>query len=379
MQAAAPTEWHVEAIPRGERDGRLVQLTSAPIISDMPRPCQAFTPDGRRLVFTRRPAPYGSRELWLADFGSGALQQLTVQDDAVAPAMSPDGRCVYFLNGHSPVELRRVWLDSLKVETVAAARVEGPALDAGSVRGDGGAYVATAYLGDQTWGLLRFELGSGHAHIIEQGPALHTARAQYDPGGERRLLVAESRGALAVHPAVLPVPPLGLGLTARVLDDSGTRDLPVALGGTDLDLLVTNPCWVGTTGRVLGALMHRDAPDRAFGADRIVATTPGEEERVVVGYGHSYAHPSVSRDGRWWVCDEADTGDLYLGSTWTGRAVQLVRTGASWGTPGYTRPRPMLSPDGSRVAYISDATGVPQLYVARVSDEVRAKVEGKAG
>lgn len=370
-QPSTKHTWHAEAVPRAARDGRLVQLTSAPLISDLLRPGQVFTPDGRRLLFSRRQAPHMPRELWLADLGTCALLRLCTDPDAAAPALSPDGRCLYYLRNRSPLQLRRLWLETLEAETVVTTDLAGPALDCGTVRADGGAYVATVQLAERSWGLLRFELGSRHVHLIGQGPELYNAQPQYEPSTGRRLLVTENHAVPPVHPELTP--PLPLGLVPRVVDDRGTRDLPVELGGTDLELLVTHPCWAGATGRVLGALLCRPTPDQAFKADRIVAATPGEQQRQLVAHGHSFAHPTTCRNGRWWVCDEAETGDVYVGSLWTGRVTQLVRTGASWGTPTYTRP--LLSPDGTMVVYVSDATGVPQLYVARIEDDLRARLE----
>jgi Tol biopolymer transport system component len=373
IQTCASRTCYAEAIPRGAGDGSLVQLTSTPLISDLLRPADAFTPDGRRVLFTRRHAPHLPRELWLADLTTCALSPVCTDPHAVAPALSPDGRCLYYLRNCPPLQLQRVWLETGESETVLTTDLEGPALDCGTVRADGGAYAATVQVAEKSWALLRFELGSGHAHLIGQGPELYSARPQYEPSAGRRLLVAESHTEPPLCSGVTP--PLPLNLIPRVVDDTGAWHLPVALGGTDLELLVTDPCWAGATGRVVGALMCRVAADQAFKPDRLVATTPGQEDRQTVGYGHRFAHPSTSRDGRWWACDEAQTGDVYVGSLWTGRAALLVRTGASWGTPTYTQPRPLMSPDGTRVVYVSDVTGVPQLYVARISEELRAKLE----
>jgi TolB protein len=58
----------------------------------------AWSPDGRRLVFTRGPA--GRRDLYVMTASGRGLTRLTRRGDADAPAWSPDGRWIVFSAGH---------------------------------------------------------------------------------------------------------------------------------------------------------------------------------------------------------------------------------------------------------------------------------------
>jgi len=167
----------------------------------------------------------------------------------------------------------------------------------------------------------------------------------------------------------------GYGADLHVIDDEGGNMRDVAMGRTDMEMIQGHQCWVGKTGRVLSTLVRRDTPDEAFRSDRIVTVTPGQSDREIVGLGQEFSHPNVSHDARWWVCDEFGTGDLFIGSMRTHKYALLAHSGSSFGSPQYTHPHPAFSPDGTKVLYNSDMTGVPQVYVAEVPAALPAELD----
>ena len=89
-------------------------------------------------------------------------------------------------------------------------------------------------------------------------------------------------------------------------------------------------------------------------------------------------HGAVSNDGRWFVSDgqTPNRNPLLLISLETGAAETLAWPNAS--IEGGHRKRahvhPSFSPSGRYIVYTSDRSGVPQVYVVPVAEEVRARL-----
>lgn len=377
MEAPAARTWHREYIHRVDYDTRVpsVQLTSAPMIHQTLLPADAmFTPDSRRVVYSRRQVPDMPRELWLADLLTYDLRRLTDEPDVRAPAVAPDGTCLYYISRTDRVALRRLDLQTFERETVLVTDLIGEVSEGGSVRHDSGAYVVGGRSGPQTWALMRCDLSRREAEIIYESDALYDPRPQYSPAMCGDILFQENHGCLlddSSYPALVPT---GYGTDLHVISDDGSSLRDVSLGRSDVEMVRGHHCWAGDSGRVLTSLLRRETPDRAFAADQLVAATPGGQSREVVGRGPAFAHAAVTLDGQWWVAEESNSADLFVGSLNTRRQTLLLHTGASYGSPDYTRPRPMFTPGGRSVVYGSDATGIPQLHVAQIEDEVLFKL-----
>ncbi len=127
--------------------------------------------------------------------------------------------------------------------------------------------------------------------------------------------------------------------------------------------------WLGRTGRYQGTLKW---PGRG-----VQIMDRGGARPNVIATGPHFWHSSASLDGEWIVADTnaADEG-IWLISVPTRRKERLCYAGASNADWEHTHPRPSLSDDGRMAAFTSDATGVPQVYVVSVPDEMRARMTG---
>ncbi len=110
-------------------------------------------------------------------------------------------------------------------------------------------------------------------------------------------------------------------------------------------------------------------PDRA-----ILRLAVGQEKPRRVACGPYFWHSASTLDGEWIVADTnwPDVG-LQLVHVPSGRFGTLCFPQSSMGHPQWSHPHPQFSPDGRSVVFTSDATGIPQVFLARVSDEIRER------
>jgi len=373
MAAPAGRTWHREYIPRVDPDtgARYMQLTSAPMIHETLQPGPAmFTPDSRRVVYSRRQALDMPRELWIADLATLDLRRLTDEAIVKAQAVAPDGLALYYIVEEPMVSLVRLDLESFEREVWITTDLITETQDVGTIRHDGRAYVAGGTVGPGTWALVRFDLQARTAQTFHESDAVWSAQPQYSPAECGDVLFRENHGGLFDEYGRPLVLSSGYGADLHVIRDDGSDLRDVNVGRTDTEMLQGSHCWAGDSGRVAVPLLWRDTPDRAFAPDRIVTITPGGHNRDTIGHGPAFAHTAITADGQWWVAEESRSSDLFVGSVNTHRQSMLLHTRASYGSPTYTQPRPLLTPRGRDVVFGSDATGVPQLHLAHIDDEV---------
>jgi len=91
-----------------------------------------------------------------------------------------------------------------------------------------------------------------------------------------------------------------------------------------------------------------------------------ESDTIRLGHGVS------SRDGRWFISDSQEPGrnELVLVDLESGEAQVLCWPNASIteGHDAFAHVHPSFSPGGNYVAFTSDRTGTPRVYVVPVGD-----------
>ncbi|MBM3494452.1 MAG: hypothetical protein FJX72_09070 [Armatimonadetes bacterium] len=331
---------------------RVIQLTSYPT----PAMClfyaaTNFTPDSATLILTCqraacRTAPW---DLWSVNADGSDLRQMTDSDGCGGFALAPDGKAVYF---HRDGAVWRIDMEDLTEE-----RVAGLAPGAGGGHGfmsPDGAYYFTASQTPGNSGLVRGAVPTVYrvrtdgtevvAHVPEQSDpwTLHSA----SPGGHGLLAIATSER----------------GKEYRLLG----HDFAVA-GIYTRTHDFAHSTFLGRTAEIQGCALP---PDRA-----LLRLAVGEETPRNVATGPYFWHSASTLDGEWIVADTnwPDVG-LQLVHVPTGRFGTLCHPRSSEGHPQWSHPHPQFSPDGRCVLFNSDATGVPQAYLARIPDELRERI-----
>ncbi len=163
--------------------------------------------------------------------------------------------------------------------------------------------------------------------------------------------------------------------------DGGTESEPVCIDTRTLEPIemrlergpyeTAHNCWLGRTGRYHATLQM---PGRGV----ILMSRDGREPELVAE-GPYFWHSGASTDGEWIVADSnwPDEG-LWLINVRTKKRERLCFTGASQGHPQSTHTHANLNDDGTMAVFDSDATGITQVYVVSVPDEMRARLGADA-
>lgn len=339
------------------------QMTRHPSINHLSHCLQdSFTPDGRGLIFTSHRS--GGPQLFEANFPGGLIRQLTdgAPVQPFSPVMDPEGELIYFVRGGS------VWsIDRSNLEERCIASFGQAQLGECSLAGEW--ITASARQGSQPGLVVGRIDGTGWDFI----PFSRTV----------------------IHPQFHPLEPDWIEFGAdppprmhRVRRDGWGL---ACLHRNDPDEFVVHEAFLGDTGDLVfvvwpGALRRMDW------------TT--QEMRTIAEFNAWHVRPN--RDGTLVVCDtnHPDEG-LFLVDAETGvrRQVCLSESsnqGSRWKQsqgpptgdpeaagvspaafeqvadtvcgPEWTHPHPCFSCDERYVAFTSDRTGHPEVYVGELGD-----------
>ena len=338
-----------------ESTGLMVrQVTSFPTMSlHLHYETPTFTPDGERmLVLTRRSVQRSSP--WdLLTMRSNGDEPTMLSDDggpgAGSTTMTVDGTHALYMEGGT---CHRTRLDDASDEELGHVDGAGPySYDFGARTADGGHYFAMVRRnGHLAW--VRWNLANGEHDIIVEADLLNHPMA--DPGSN------------------------GIGIGARHLRPDGDYNVQIIeIDGSTLEPQPRNfswgangaahAFWLGRTGKMQSTQLP---PGRAV---QILA--PGAEKAEIVAEGPYFWHSGASLDGEWIVADSnwPDEG-LWLINVATKKRERLCFAGASQGHPQWTHLHANLNDDGTMAVFDSDRTGIPQVYVVSVPEDMRERL-----
>jgi len=324
---------------------RVLQLTSFPTMSMTIGYTQnIFSEDSSKLIFLSQRTPQRDSpwDLFMVGSDGSGLVQLTGVDDLRSPQLSPDGKTAYYVRGPS------LWaVDTQSFQEREVATLEGGSAVYGSHLSPDGRYffIPMSRASKSTdWQqmlkenlLVRFDIRKGVAEPITD----NWVATASDPEG-KGLMCINFTGKQKVY---------GFVHYDGVLEGVFTSTHDFA-----------HSTLLGPAVRVQGCALY---PERA-----ILMLGLGEEVPKPLVKGPYFWHSSSSRDGKWIVSDTNWPNEgLKLVSVERGSFKTLLYPGNSAGHPQWTHPHPSLSPDGRKVLYNSDATGICQVYVAAIPED----------
>lgn len=296
------------------RELYLPQLTSGPSSA-------AWTPDGRALVYSM------AGSLWRQEVGRGLAVELTDGGSEggydYQPDVSPDGRRVAFV------------------------RYDGRGVE-----------------------LMLLDLASGETRRLTETGAVHL-EPRWSPDGSRLAYVStEGTGHFLVHTARVE----GGALAGRRVVTPDRKSAVRRYYYSAWDHAIS-PVW-SRDGRALYAISNREVPHGTGTLVRLDLEAPrGAEEGAPIPLLHEETswktRPDLSPDGTRFVYAS------YLGAAWH----HLWLLPAAGGSPfpltygDFDDTSPRWSPDGKRIAFVSNREGNPSLWIVEAFGGGQAKVE----
>jgi hypothetical protein len=301
--------------------------------------------------------------------------------------MEPMGKCVgvctsawkewlhYWSREEKRAVLKRLSLLTFeKQELFECARDDVRVGGFGSISPDLRYLVMPTRVGPKMFGIVRLEIARGVWQVIHEDPEIANPHVQYNPVTGKDILVQWNRGCLMDDDGnwIRAVGPLGTSLF--VIDGDGGNRRPLPVGEPWTAGATGHECFIADTGRILFSTGSNKEKHPEYAGITLFTAAPGDEKPTpVAAEGHTFNHVSVSKCGRYYICDSYPAGipgpaPLVVGDLRTGRFKTLVESGASCGGPQYTHAHPYLTADNKHAIFNSDTTGIAQVYEATLPE-----------
>lgn len=325
----------------------IIQLTNNPTVSsNLYFENVNFTPDSKTVLFSSkshagRDAP---NDLYRCDVNGRNLIQLTERDGVGGACLSIDGLHALF------TVQNEVWAVCMATyDEQMIARFD-DAVSVGNLSVGGEWIFGGSYYADGTTGVVRCNASGGNEVKLRSVGSISHVNA------------SRSGNWLA-------------WIDTSIINeyDSQTWYVMRPDGSENRRWAVQNwahSAWIGESDRMQGTLLPPGHGITSCSPD----DTSHDQAHVIVS-GPYFWHSSASMDGEWIVCDTnwPDIG-LQLVHVPTGRFATLcLSAGSNSNHPNH--PHPAFSPDGTRVLYNSDRTGVPQVYVVTIPDWLKDELQ----
>jgi Tol biopolymer transport system component/DNA-binding winged helix-turn-helix (wHTH) protein len=307
----------------------------------------AFSPDGSQLAFTWNGVQEDNYDIYVKRNGVDSPVRLTT--DAApdfSPAWSPDGRRVAFLRhaGGSRFHIMLVPASGGPEARVAEAAHSPFPYSRNLAFSPDGKWLAATDADPGTAGLVLHSVESGARRQLTRPPAGYSAdnSPAFAPDGRS---VAFVRG---------PTPQLGdlyiLPLDANLAPAGEPRRL------TTWTRPMLGPAWTADGSEIL--VSAGDMHDAELWS---VPVASGAPPTVITAAGEGATLPALGRDGRLAFTRTQWTTSLWTLDLTAGDSARPRRWAAS---SSRTDSNPRFSPDGRRVAFISNRSGSYQIWIA---------------
>jgi oligogalacturonide lyase len=333
------------------------QVTSFPLIHlHLHYETPTFTPDGQRMLVVGMRGLYRSAPWDLFVMGSnGDIPMQLSGDDPLGMSnacMTVDGKYALYMHGAT---CHRT--DILTADDVELGHVEG-----GSFRNyyrgmrsyDGRYYLSQVMRGEKV-ALVRWNLETGEHDVVMEADGINHPKA--NPGGPEIQVgpkYYDENGKLGFR-----------GKCKLVLHCETMAEMDFRLPEGEHHF--AHAYWMGKSGKYQSTLKW---PGRG-----VQIQDPKKDEPELVATGPYFWHSGASMDGKWIIADTnfPDEG-LWLINPATKKKERLCWSGSAQGHSQLTHPHPNLSNDGSLAVFASNATGITQVYVVTVPEDMRARL-----
>lgn len=389
-----PVTWRSEACDQGtdpESGAYIIRLTQAARHSINIYCEQPYgNPAGTRIAIMRsgeadpRFAPH---DLYVADLNTLRIQLADRDCRSYFIATSAWSGMIYYLSATN--DLMRLDISTLEKQIVWNNWPLPQEFMLQSVSPDHRYVVGTLSQASYETALIRADMKEKTMKTILEGPELFAAHQQYalNPGadGKFQIMGMMHRGKKINHQwHMVDCPAEHPGTFYYLVDNDGGNFRLFPSGPPVVPSNNGHSAWVGQTGRIAFSVswnMDTWQFDPRCPQGNLVTAAPGEDRpRVFRAPEHRFNHVSVSRCGRYFVCDSYPTPvpyqslapkkvPLVVGNFETGKYRNIVSDPrASGGGPACGHPHAYLTADNKHVIYTADPFWIGQVFAARVPD-----------
>jgi len=360
--------WNTETIPGGQDPhigAKLTQLTSVAQVSHNIY-CEEryMSADGQRLAFLRSPLGAAPESLWICDLPTSQVARVS---DAIVgyPTSSLYSDHLYFIQpaGGSDRVLMRLNLRTLELEEVFdLSKCPRWRWSVPTVSPDDRYFVGNFRVRGEIYGLYRADLQRGTWEVFHEHLDICNPHLQFEPSKGQDLMIQLNHGSKHDEEGNVVELCGEQGATLYVIDRDGHNKRPLPVGMPHTPGISGHQCWIADTGKI--ALTTSQ--------NQIHVVTPGESKSHCIWKGLMYfGHISTSSDGRFFLTDNFQgSNKLYIGSFKTNRMIAVLDPGSTCGFPQYTHPHAYLTPDNRRIIFNSDQTGLSQVWMAELPQEL---------
>lgn len=315
---------------------------------------------------------------YAADSIQGGLSIIDLTDGSVRPIFTGDphfpafhawGEYLYNQEDVDGALLLRRWdYRTLDREDVLVLPADLGSYSYGTVSPDGRYYAVIVHPEGAQHRLVLFDLADGSRRVLAEAAEQFFKHEQFSPDGSHRILIqANGAGVKVVNLGV--VSPETEGIDWLPLDAPPLTPIGRWPGGERYTPRCTgHEAWIGGTGRVFLSTefdAERNACLWSAGLDDAAPT-------AVAPSAHEFGHVSVSRCGRYWIADAiAEEGvPIYLGAFATGSCRRLLFSRTVHDRHQWSHTHPYLTADNGWLIFTARRDGIPQVYGARMTEEV---------
>ena len=350
LLGALVVAWNGRRAPNNTEPLQAVPLTTLPGIERRP----SFSPDADRVAFSWNGPKQDNTDIYVQQIGSGAPLQLTRDPaDDLGPAWSPDGRWIAFLRntaGGIATELRLIAPLGGSERRLTEIRLRHELLRSPSL----------AWCPDATCVIVTDAAPASEADAL--------FAISLETGEKRQLTFPPPPFVTDAEPAISPD---GKWLVFR-------RDVSPLTGDLHRMPLGAGPTAAGDALRLTSATLGANSPTWLPDSKQILFSSRGGLWRLdVTGGSNATRLPFVGEDGLMPVVSRPQPGRpsrlVYVRSSsdsniWRVDVPAPGATASSPPAPAIASTRidgiPSLSPDGKRVAFISNRSGESEVWLA---------------
>ena len=234
----------------------------------------------------------------------------------------------------------------------------------------------------QRFGVGIVDLEAQTCEIIHEDPWICNTHLQFEPAEGKQLMVQHNRGCVFSSQGERELLVGKEGCTLFLLGVPGGEVTRLNVGPPYTASLSGHETWLGDTGELICTLNYIE--DYDYGKGRIVGIRPGGEPREICA-PWELNHIGIDPSGRIFAGDAYLPDEVIIGSPRTNKATVVCSSQATYnrarrrtGDGKYvydSHPHAYITPNRKWVVFNSDRTGVQQVYVAEIPEEMIAELE----